>query len=208
MISRMSSRALLTFALAAFALLVGTATAGDTVRYRLPAAGMSIAIPATWSQLDAKTAKSAAAQGLAKENPQLAAVLQELDNPGTGLAFFAFDPVGAKRFATNVNIVTATIPAGVTLQQYYAAAAAELKRIPGRVGGTPSKLVRLPGGTAVQSTVDIGLTAQGTRIVARVSQWAFFRPGKSVVVSFTTRASTAKAYRARFAQSARSVRFG
>jgi hypothetical protein len=197
-------------ALAMFVIAVGVANAGaaDTVRRSVPAAGLSLAVPSTWRVLDAKTAKSAATKGLAKENPQLASILKELDNPGTGIAFFAFDPQGAKTFATNVNIVVSQIPAGVTLAQYYAAAADELRRIPGRVGGTPSRIVRLPGGSAVHSVVDIGLTSQGKRLVARISQWAFLRPRASVVLSFTTRAATAKRYNARFTQSARSVRFG
>jgi hypothetical protein len=43
--------------------------------------------------------------------------------------------------------------------------------------------------------------------VVRVTQWAFLRPRKSVVVSFTTRVSTYARYKTAFQRMARSVRF-
>jgi hypothetical protein len=182
--------------------------ASDAVKVNVPAAGLSLAIPPSWKVVNAKTVTSAASQALAKENPQLGAIFAELNRPGTGIAFFAFDPQAAITFATNVNIVTSALPAGVTIGQYRAAAERELRRLPGRVGTTSSTIVRLPGGQAVQSTVDVQITAHGAKLVARVAQWAFLRPQKSVVVSFTTRVSTYGRYEATFRKVVRSVRFG
>jgi hypothetical protein len=198
---------LLALVVLSFALPSG-AGASQTTRITVPEAGLSLTLPPSWKAVNSKTATSIATQALAKENPQLAAIIAELDRPGTGLAFFAFDPTAAASFATNINIVTSVIPAGVTIAQYRDAAASELRRLPGRVGTTSTAIAQLPGGQAVRSTVDVRVKARGNTIVARVSQWAFLRPQKSVVVSFTTRVSTYGRYAATFKKMARSVRFG
>lgn len=181
--------------------------AAKVTRTAVPGAGLSLELPTSWRRVDAKTAGSIAKESLARENPQLATILSQLDQPGTGLTFFAFDPRGAAQFATNANIVVAAIPAGVTLSVYHQAARRELERVPGRVGKVTSTIVRLPGGSAVSSTVDIALTNRGKRVVARVTQYAFLRPGRSVVLSFTTRKSSFASYRATFKAASRSVRF-
>ena len=186
---------------------VTAATTGKVTRSRVPAANLSLALPADWRRVDAKTAGKIAKESLAKENPQLTAILAELDRPGTGLVFFAFDPNGAEQFATNVNIVVSAIPSGVTLAQLVAASKSELSRIPGRVGEVTAAPTKLPGGQAAHSTVDIAVSNKGKTIVARVIQFAFLRPGRSVVVSFTTRKSTSERYTAAFDAAARSVRF-
>lgn len=198
-------------AVAAFAVGLDAFAAGTTTRVtrtQVPAAGLSLSLPGTWRGVDARTAGRLAKETLARENPQLRSILAELDRPGTGLVFFAFDPRGAETFATNVNIVVSRIPSGVTLAQLVAASKHELGRIPGRVGAVTSTGIRLPGGPAASSRVDIAVSARGKRLVARVTQFAFLRPGRSVVLSFTTRKSTYAPYRAAFLASARSVRFG
>ncbi len=68
--------------------------ASEAVKVNVPAAGLSLALPPSWKVVNAKTVTSAASQALAEENPQLAAIFAELNRPGTGVAFFAFDPVG------------------------------------------------------------------------------------------------------------------
>ena len=178
------------------------------IRTEVPAAGMSLALPATWRLVDARTAGRLAKETLAKENPQLASILAELDRPGTGLVFFAFDPNGAEKFATNVNIVVSEVPNGVTVSQLMSASKRELSRIPGRVGPVTSSAVLLPGGLAAGSRVDIAVKTRGKPLIARVMQYAWLRPGHSVVVSFTTRRSTYPQYRPVFIAAARSVRFG
>lgn len=195
---------------AAVAVAVTGVGAAPTARIRtnVPAAGLSLALPATWRLVDARTAGRLARETLVKENPQLASILAELDRPGTGLVFFAFDPAGAETFATNVNIVVSRIPSGVTIDQLIAASRSELSRIPGRVGPVTSGAVLLPAGLAAGSRVDITVSARGKPVVARVMQYAFLRPRRSVVVSFTTRRSTYARYRPVFIAAVRSVRFG
>ena len=134
----MNSRALALALVVLTALVTGAAVTaapiGSVKRTNVPAAGLSLALPSAWKLVDAKTAGKIAKETLAQENPQLAGILAELDRPGTGLVFFAFDPKGAEQFATNVNIVISRIPNGVTLAQLAAASKSELSRIPGRVG--------------------------------------------------------------------------
>lgn len=211
MISRMRRLLATLVALASVVVGVDTVAAdsqGEVTRVRVPAAGLSLSLPSAWHKVDARTAARLAKETIARNNPQLASVLAELDRPGTGLVFFAFEPKNAEAFATNVNIVVSRIPDGVTLSQLVSAARSDLTRIPGRVGAVTSTGVQLPGGPAASSRVDVGVLAHGKRVVARVTQYAFLRPGRSIVVSFTTRKSTYAPYRASFVAAARSVRFG
>ena len=186
---------------------VTAAPLGKVTTTNVPEAGLSLALPSAWRRVDAKTAGKIAKESLAKENPQLAGILAELDRPGTGLVFFAFDPAGAKQFATNVNIIVSKIPNGVTLAQLVAASKSELSGIPGRVGDVTSVPTTLPGGSAARSVVDVALANKGKKVIARVTQFAFIRPGRSVVVSFTTRRSGYAHYVATFNAAARSIRF-
>ncbi len=196
---------------AALVVLVVTAIASSadaaTIRRTVPAAGMAIAIPSTWRPVDARTAASAALEALSRENPQLEAVLLQLTEPSSVVKFFAFDPVDATSFATNVNVVVSPIPTGITFAQYLAAARGEIAGLPGRVGAATTLAYDLPGGRAARSEVRIALSAHGKRVVASVTQWAFLRPGKSVVISFTTTSAKLARYRGAFLAAARSIRF-
>jgi hypothetical protein len=192
----------------ATATAVAAAPLAKVTRTKVPAAGLSLALPTSWKRVDAQTAGQIAKETLAQENPQLAGILAELDRPGTGLVFFAFDPKGAEQFATNVNIVVSRIPAGVTLAQLVAASKSELSGIPGRVGRVTAVAATLPGGPAAHSIVDVAVSNKGKKVVARVTQYAFLRPGRSVVVSFTTRKTGSARYAPTFAAAAHSVRFG
>lgn len=200
------SRALLASALVA--LLVAADAASAVTPRRVPSAGMTIAVPSTWKAVDAVAAASAAGAALRKENPQLAAILDQLSRPGSVIKLFAFDPAGAERFATNVNVVVTTLPAGVTFAQYLASARSELSLLPQRVGPASSRAVELPAGRAVRSQVKLGVIVDGRRILTAITQWAFLRPGKSVVVTFTTIPARSARYRPVFATAARSIRFG
>jgi hypothetical protein len=195
------------FTLVAAVVVVPVSQAG-TVRRSVPEADMSFAIPGSWRVVDARSAATAAVKALAKENPQLAAILQQVTRPDSVIKFFAFDPALASSFATNANVVVSPIPTNVTLQQYLAAARSEISALPGRVGAASTRIVTLPAGTSVRSNVKIGLVSGGKRIVAEVTQWAFLRQGQSVVVSFTTTPSRQSRYAPTFTAAARSIRFG
>lgn len=204
MMSRVRKGLYLLFATAA--VLAPLADAA-TIRRAVPSAGMSIALPASWRTVDARTATSNAAKALAKENPELAAMLTQLSSPGSIVKLFAFDPAGAATFATNVNVVVAPIPAGITIDQYLEAARAEISTLPGRVGAASTRLERVPAGRVVRSHVRIAILRGGTRIVSDITQWAFLRSGKSVVVSFTTTPGKRVRYLPVFNAAARSIRF-
>jgi len=198
-------------ALAACALLAAAFAvdaSAATGRHTVPAAGLSLALPTSWKVVDGSAAAKAAVASLGKENPQLAGVLSQLGNPGSVIKFFAFDPVGARTFATNVNVLVSPIPASVTLAQYLEAARREFQSLPGRIGSATTRVVTLPGGRAARTDVRFGLTVRGRRLVTDVTQWAFLQPRKSVVVSYTTTASGAARYAPTFAASSRSIRFG
>ena len=198
-------RALLLAALVA-ALVVPAADAA-TIRRSVPAAGMSIALPTTWRTVDGRTAASNAARTLAKENPELAAILAQISTAHSVIKLFAFDPVGAKTFATNVNVVVSPLPSGVTIQQYLAAARSEIAALPGRVGRPVTWIQRVPAGRAVRTSVRVALVRRGTRIVSDISQWAFLRGNQSVVVSFTTTPAQRTRYLPLFVEAASSIRF-
>jgi hypothetical protein len=198
----------LALCLAALAALVVASASAAPIRTPVPAAGMTIVLPPTWKRVDAGTAASAAAKALARENPELATVLQQLGRPDSVIKLFAYDPRGAATFATNLNIVVSPIPRGVTIVQYLGAAQAEIANLPGLVGTPVTWIERLPAGQAVRTTVRFTIVRDGKRVVADVSQWAFLLSGKSIVVSFTTTPAKRARYVRTFVTTARSIRFG
>jgi hypothetical protein len=191
----------------ALALLLAPIADARTIRRSVPAAGLSFALPSTWRAVDARAATSAAVRTIGKENPELATVLQQLGRPDSVVKFFAFDPARSASFATNVNIVVSPVPAGATLEHYLVAARIELQALPTRVGEPALWVERLPAGQAVRTRVKIAIRRSGKQIVSDITQWAFLRPGRSIVVSFTTTTNRRPHYVPIFTAAARSIRF-
>lgn len=111
-------RALVTSAVVALALAsqAAAATGARSIRYPIPGAGGSLAVPTSWRAVDSQTVLSSAAfKKLLAENPSLAGLLSQVTGPGSPLRFLALDPHPFESFTTNVNVVVTPAPASLTL---------------------------------------------------------------------------------------------
>ena len=194
--------ALAAFVLAA-ALLVSTTAAESFRRHAVPGHGISLSVPASW--VATKRALSpAVVDQLARENPTLAPFVRGLGGPNSTMKFIALDLKLQNGFATNVNVVVVAQWAGVTFDQYRQALLAELRGI---VQGTITQSVaRIGGAQALRVSYRLRLSL-GRAVTVHTLQYAFLRPGRSVVVTYTTLPSLSPSYAATFRKSAASIRF-
>lgn len=200
-------RVLVALLLGALALsLVATAGAAERFeRHAVPGQGMSLAVPASWVAVSASLPPAAIAR-LGRDNPKLAPYLGQLTGPSSAAKFLALDPAVRGGFATNVNVVVTRIPGSVTFDQYRGVIVREVGSIVGSAG-IDTRDVTVSGTRAVRLSYPFRITVGRTYTVATL-QYAFLRPGKSVVVTYTTLPRLKSRYAATFARSASSIRFG
>lgn len=187
----------------AAASLVGQAVGAERFkRHAVRGQGVSLAIPTAWKAIDASLPESARRE-LERKNPKLAPYIRQLSGPNSAAKFLAFDPALRSGFATNVNVVAVAIPS-VTFAQYRTALVAEIRSI---AGSTPkSSVVTIGGQQALRLDYKLRLTVS-TPITVQTLQYAFQRPGRSLVVTYTTLPSLKSRYAPTFARSAASIRF-
>lgn len=185
--------------------LVATADAAERLkRHSVPGQGLSLAVPASWIAVNA-TLPDTAIERLRRENPKLAPYLGQLSGPSSAAKFLALDPAVQTGFATNVNVVVAPIPS-VTFDVFRAAIVNEIRSLVGsaKVDHRP---VTINGARGVRIAYPFRITVGRTYTVSTL-QYAFPRPGKSVVVTYTTLPRLKARYAPTFARSAASIRFG
>lgn len=183
--------------------LVGQAVGAERFkRHAVRGQGVSLAIPAAWRAIDASLPESTL-RDLERRNPKLAPYIRQLSGPNSAAKFLAFDPTLRSGFATNVNVVAVAIPS-VSFAQYRTALVAEIRSI---AGSTPkSSVVTIGGQQALRLDYRLRLTVS-TPITVQTLQYAFHRPGRSVVVTYTTLPALKSRYAVTFARSAASIRF-
>ncbi len=102
-------RAALLLALVTGLAIAGNAagsSTGKTTRHPIPTAGISLATPSSWRAVDSRAVlASPGVQALLKENPQLAAIINQVAGANSPVKFLSFDPKVTNHFATNVNVV-------------------------------------------------------------------------------------------------------
>jgi len=186
------------------ATLVGSAGAAERFkRHAVPGQGISLAVPAPWVAVDATLSRAAIAR-LGRENPKLAPYLGQISGPGSAAKFLALDPALKDGFATNVNVVVAPIPS-VTFDQYRTAIVAQIQSIVGSAK-VNHRAVMIGGVRGVQLAYAFRIKVGRTYTVSTL-QYAFQRPGRNIVVTYTTTPRFASAYAPTFARSAASIRF-
>ncbi len=94
----------------------------------------------------------------------------------------------------------------MTFAQYRAALLGEIRSI---AGSSPidARVVTVGGQRALRLSYRLSITV-GTTQTVQTLQYAFQRPGRSVVVTYTTLPSLKSRYAKTFARSAASIRFG
>lgn len=191
-------------ALLASAALAAAAVGADGFRRHVVRGhGVSLAVPASWVAADSRLSPAVVDQ-LVRENPRLAPFLQPLSGGRSPMKFIALDPVVRSAFATNVNVVVAPLPAGLTFADYRRGLSGELRAIGAR--RLREKVVVVHGARALRLEYRFDITL-GTRRTVQTLQYGFLRPGRSVVVTYTTLPSVAARYAATFRRSAASIRF-
>jgi len=184
--------------------LVGSALAAERFkRHAIPGQGMSLAVPRPWVAVDA-TLPAATIERLGRENPKLAPFLNQVSGPGSAAKFLALDPAVKGGFATNVNVVAVPVPS-VTFAQYRTAIVAEIQSIVGSAK-VHHRAVTVRGARAVRLAYPFRIRVGRTYTVSTL-QYAFLRPGRSIVVTYTTLPRFASAYAPTFGRSAESIRF-
>ena len=200
-------RAWLTLAVVVTATIgVGSAVAAESLRrHVVPGQGLSLAVPTSWVATD-RGVTAAAVDRLARENPKLAPFVRALGGPNSPMMFIALDRAVRDGFATNVNVVVVPAPSGISFAQYRQALATELRSLV--VGGKiDDSVVTVDGSRALRAAYRLRLTLAGRSVTVQTLQYAFLRPGRSVVVTYTTLPRLAAAYAATFRRSAASIRF-
>lgn len=189
--------------LLAVSLVSSAAGAERFKRHSVPGQRMSLAVPAPWVAVSANLPASTIDR-LSRENPKLAPYLGQLSGPGSAAKFLALDPTVRDGFATNANVVVAPIPS-VSFAVFRAAIVNEIQSLVGsaKVDHRP---VTIDGVRAVRLAYPFKITIGRTYTVATL-QYAFMRPGRSVVVTYTTLPRLKTLYAPTFARSAASVRF-
>jgi hypothetical protein len=164
---------------------------------------VSLAVPASWVAVDAAL-PAAAIERLRRENPRLAPYLVQRKG-GSRAKFLALDPALKGGFATNVNVVISDIPS-VTFDVYRAAILSEIGSLVGSAK-VNQRTVKIGGVRGVRLSYRLRVTLGRTYTVSAL-QYGLLRPGKNVVVTYTTLPRLASSYAPTFARSAASIRFG
>jgi hypothetical protein len=93
----------------------------------------------------------------------------------------------------------------MTFSAYRRALAVDIRRI--TKSRVEQKVVTIHGARAVRLLYDLQMRLNGKPLTVQTLQYAFLRPARSVVVTYTTLTSLAGRYARTFASSAASIRF-
>jgi hypothetical protein len=201
-------RLLVALVLVAAALAAPAGSAERLKRYAIADEGVSLGVPASWVALSGRELKTREIlEQLARENPRLAPFIRSFTQAGSPVKFVALDPAVKGGFATNVNVLSLSVPAGLTFAQYRQVLLAELRALT-RGAKIAQKNVRIGGNVAIRLAYRFRLNAGGRAFTVQTLQYGFLRGGKSTVFTYTTTPRHAGGYARTFQTSASSIRFG
>jgi hypothetical protein len=172
-------------------------------RHAVPGHGISLSVPASWVA-SKRGLSPAVVEQMARENPKLAPFIRGLGGSSSPMKFIALNPTVQNGFATNVNVVVVPVQPGITFEQYRQALVAELRAIV--TGNIQQSVATIAGAQALRVSYRLRLSV-GRVVTVQTLQYAFLRPGRSVVVTYTTLPGLASSYAATFRKSAASIRF-
>jgi hypothetical protein len=184
-------------------ILVSPTAAESFRRHVVPGHGISLSVPASWVASERGLSPDVVEQ-MARENPKLAPFVSGLGGPNSPMKFIALNPKVQSGFATNVNVVVVPVQTGITFAQYRQALLSELGAIV--TGKLQQSVTTIAGARALRLTYRLRLSL-GRAVTVQTLQYAFLRPGRSVVVTYTTLPTLSSSYAATFRKSAASIRF-
>jgi hypothetical protein len=176
----------------------------------VPQTGATIAIPSSWRVLERRTVTNTTAfRRFIDENPALGAFAAQMSAPTSPVKLMAFDVPASGTFVTNVNVVLAGPPGGLTPTQAAAVYGRELKtQLKTVLGPVATSVVRLPAGSAVRASYRARYVYNGRAATVQALQYLVLRRDRSVIVTFTTTPGEAARRSGAFTAMARSLRFG
>jgi hypothetical protein len=175
--------------------------------YEVASQGFSIGVPREWQVISVDEAlPEADREELARDNPELAPMLEAIVSGDQPIKLFAFDPEVEDRFATNVNILAVDLPADVGLDEFVTANEADIEGFSGRVGPIASEAADLPSGPARRLTYRIRVTTEGSERAVATLQYLLVGDAKGYVVTFSTLPSLSGRYDPTFDRIVRSLR--
>lgn len=197
-------------AVLAFVALPAVASSGSGwVRHQ--GEGFSVALPSSWIDEKDRGRLIREIRRIAADDPELASIMESLSNAREGniaVKLIAFDLAKtslATGFATNLNILRerSSVPLAVWRQS----ALEQLNRARFVIQPIWWQNVNLPAGKAVRFTYRARFgNVGGKQLHASLTQYALMHNGSAYVLTYTTLPKLAKAYRATFDRSARSLR--
>jgi hypothetical protein len=166
---------------------------------------MSFAVPSSWLVVDRRLPADVVDR-LARENPKLAPFVSALRSPSSPMKFIALDPSLTGGFATNANVVAASVPSWMTFPAYRSGLVLEIRHVlpAGRIA---QRAATIHGQRAVRLRYHLRVKVGGKSLTVQTLQYAFLRKGRSVVVTYTTLPKLAGRYAGTFASSAATIRF-
>lgn len=203
---------------AGIALVVALAAAPASARpdaawTRHAGPGFSVSLPSTWYDASKQRTKLlAGVRKLYRDDDQLASMIDALissSNGNVSVKMIAFDLDQSSLdagFATNLNVVQER-----TNLPFAAWREGALKSL------NATSFVRQPiwwqnvklgAGKAVRFRYQAQFTVKGKPLVTSITQYAIVKNGAALVLTYTTLPKLAAAYRARFEQSARTLKLG
>jgi hypothetical protein len=148
---------------------------------------------------------------LAGDDPQIAALMDNLlavreSNFAVKMIAFDLAPSSLRTgFATNLNVVAERT--ALPLAAWRRESLKQLTQVDFVVQPIWWRMVKLPAGKAVRLTYRARFNVGGKRLVTAMTQYALVNRGAAIILTYTTLPRLAKAYRATFDRSARSLRF-
>lgn len=172
-------------------------------QHEVAKAGFAVSVPSSWKTIDDLDGE--AVEEFANENPDFEPFLK-MATQTEALQFISFDPKIKDEFATNLNVVVASIPPSMDLEQWVDENLQALSGIPSAEVGKPTS-VDLPAGKAVRLVWSYQIASGGKTRRVQADQYFTRKVDKAYVLTFTTLPDGADSYRETFERSARSFEF-
>ena len=175
---------------------------GEWTRHDIRDTDASIAVPKEWKTL--KGFDEQTISDFTKENERFAPYVEQLVHNDV-IKLFALDPDVEEEFATNVNVIAASV--SDPLRDWVSSENASTRpvAVPGSLRTT---YVRTPAGKAARVSWLLEVNAGGEKKTIRTLQYMFRRGEAGYIVTFSTLPSQATRYAPTFKKSAESFRTG
>lgn len=190
---------------------LGAGVLEPLTRYTVPGEGISLSVPSSWRAIDYRRARSIdEIKRFVQADPDFYPPIETLTNPGSPLKFVAINPLvdfrtpEGRAIRSSINILVGRASAGLTLEHYRLSLVDQIRRIVKPVRMIDD-VVEIGGKQAIR--IRLTQRRQVGRYTFRFNdtQYAFVRPGQTVVVTYETLTRVAGRYAAVLRASAESI---